>query len=207
MDLIWSDEHEDRRPTVIPERSVKPNHLRRVNTLHLFEVNKRRILGAQYAIKFQQIKGTPQNVALRGAHSRDPQFRLTGEKVPGTGGGEAEFTTPCIIRGNAHGHPIGTKGGTESQEITCCSRKLCPTLSFLLANPHPITIRFLFACTVLKSTEKVKRISPHSGSQNPDPSRWPLPDVSLWSRWVRLRPHQGRVGARVTPFRERLPSI
>ena len=84
---------------MIPKLVMKIGDLLRIYAPYTFEIDKRRIHGAQHAIEFQQIECAMKNVALWNAAAMSDQVGLTGKKDRRIGRSDAKFAKPIRLCG------------------------------------------------------------------------------------------------------------
>jgi hypothetical protein len=84
---------------------MKADDLRSVDSLHLFEVDEWRIVNAENSVESQQVKGTAQDVALRGTRSGLAKIRFAGEEDLPSGLLDSKLFSPNSVRCSTHCKP------------------------------------------------------------------------------------------------------
>ena len=82
---------------MVPKLAVKSDDVSSLYSVHPFKVDERSVLGAENTVEFQQIKGTAQNMALRGVRSGRVQLGFAGEEDIRPKMTNAELLLPIFV--------------------------------------------------------------------------------------------------------------
>src|ERR1051326_1012520 len=102
MNLFLGDEYQDRGSPMIPKLTMKSCDCCRLDLVDLFEVDEWHILSTENAVQLQQVKGTPQDMRLRGINAGRIQLQFGGEEYLSLSKSDAELLLPIFVRRRSH---------------------------------------------------------------------------------------------------------